>query len=54
VQDEHKAMVQALADGNSEELARQIVLHIDGGQTGLHRAWENSAEDMRTYWAERS
>ncbi len=54
VQDEHKAMVQALADGNSEELARQIVLHIDGGQTGLHRAWENSAEDMRTYWAERT
>jgi DNA-binding GntR family transcriptional regulator len=54
VQDEHKAMVQALADGDSDALARHILDHIEGGQTGLHRAWENSREDMRTYWAARS
>ncbi|WP_139347953.1 GntR family transcriptional regulator [Nocardia donostiensis] len=50
VQDEHKAMVQALADGDADALAGHIVAHIDGGQTGLHRAWENSADEMRMYW----
>ncbi|MFC8046411.1 GntR family transcriptional regulator [Nocardia sp. NPDC057353] len=50
VQHEHKAMVQALADGDAEALAAQIVAHIDGGQTGLHRAWEHSSEEMRLYW----
>ncbi|MEN0135633.1 MAG: GntR family transcriptional regulator [Rhodococcus sp. (in: high G+C Gram-positive bacteria)] len=52
VQDEHKAMVQALADGDSDALARHIIAHIDGGQDGLHRAWENSGDEMRTYWSE--
>ncbi|MFC9425654.1 GntR family transcriptional regulator [Streptomyces sp. NPDC056987] len=52
VQQEHAAMVQALADGDAEELSRQIVAHIDGGQQGLHAAWENSGSDMQTYWAE--
>ncbi|WP_067666952.1 GntR family transcriptional regulator [Nocardia miyunensis] len=50
VQDEHKAMVQALADGDADALAEQILAHIDGGQTGLHHAWENSADEMRLYW----
>ncbi|WP_156060975.1 GntR family transcriptional regulator [Nocardia rhamnosiphila] len=54
VQDEHKAMVQALVDGNAEALAEQILAHIEGGQTGLHRAWENSRDEMRSYWAERT
>ncbi|GAA4078191.1 MULTISPECIES: GntR family transcriptional regulator [Actinomadura] len=52
VQCEHRAMVQALADGDVEELARQIVLHIDGGQRGLHAAWENSSPSFQSYWAE--
>ncbi|MBW8086957.1 MULTISPECIES: GntR family transcriptional regulator [Streptomyces] len=52
VQCEHSAMVRALADGDAEELARQIVAHIDGGQRGLHAAWENSSDTIRAYWAE--
>ncbi|MFJ1747712.1 GntR family transcriptional regulator [Streptomyces sp. NPDC088116] len=52
VQREHAAMVQALADGDAEELARQIVAHIDGGQQGLHAAWENSSTAIQAYWAE--
>lgn len=54
VQHEHKAMVQALVDGDAETLASQILAHIEGGQTGLHRAWENSRDEMRSYWAERA
>lgn len=50
VQREHRAMVQALIDGNAEELARQIVLHIDGGQQGLHAAWEKGATPQE-YWS---
>ncbi|WP_153414914.1 GntR family transcriptional regulator [Nocardia macrotermitis] len=50
VQDEHKAMVRALADGDADALAAQILAHIDGGQTGLHHAWEHSADEMRLYW----
>lgn len=49
VQCEHRAMVQALIDGDAEELARQIVLHIDGGQQGLHAAWANRVS-LRDYW----
>ncbi|MFI6702101.1 GntR family transcriptional regulator [Streptomyces sp. NPDC050509] len=52
VQCEHAAMVQALADGDAQELARQIVAHIDGGQRGLHAAWENSSNSPHAYWAE--
>ncbi|RDG39261.1 GntR family transcriptional regulator [Streptomyces corynorhini] len=52
VQCEHAAMVQALADGDAQELARQIVAHIDGGQHGLHAAWENSSNTIHAYWAE--
>jgi DNA-binding GntR family transcriptional regulator len=52
VQREHAAMVQALADGDTEELSRQIVAHIDGGQQGLHAAWENSSGSFQQYWAE--
>ncbi|WP_405970638.1 GntR family transcriptional regulator [Streptomyces sp. NBC_00988] len=52
VQREHAAMVQALADGDVEELARQIVAHIDGGQQGLHAAWESGSGTMQAYWAE--
>lgn len=52
VQREHAAMAQALADGDAEELARQIVVHIDGGQQGLHAAWENSTGSLQHYWAE--
>jgi len=44
VQDEHKAMVAALADGDAEELGRQIHAHIDGGQRGLRAAWYERAE----------
>ncbi|MEB8340232.1 GntR family transcriptional regulator [Streptomyces endophyticus] len=51
VQHEHAAMVQAVKDGNAEELARQIVAHIDGGQQGLHAAWENSNGALQQYWA---
>jgi DNA-binding GntR family transcriptional regulator len=50
VQDEHKAMVAALVDGNADELAQQILLHIDGGQCGLHEAWRNNAELLHDYW----
>lgn len=42
VQREHKAMVEALADGDAHALAAHIVDHIDGGQQGLHRAWGES------------
>ncbi|AKG43792.1 GntR family transcriptional regulator [Streptomyces xiamenensis] len=52
VQSEHAAMVQALADGDAAELARQITAHIDGGQQGLHTAWENSSGTIADYWAE--
>lgn len=52
VHHEHAAMVQALADGDPAELARQITAHIDGGQEGLHAAWENSSGALHAYWAE--
>lgn len=52
VQREHAAMVQALADGDAVEFARQIVAHIDGGQQGLHAAWESSGGSLQQYWAE--
>ncbi|MGS2590752.1 GntR family transcriptional regulator [Streptomyces hebeiensis] len=52
VQHEHAAMVRALAEGDAEELARQIVAHIDGGQQGLHGAWEKSSAALHAYWAE--
>lgn len=41
VQCEHHEIVDALRDGDTEHLARQIVAHIDGGQEGLHGAWAN-------------
>jgi DNA-binding GntR family transcriptional regulator len=41
VQCEHHKMVDALREGNAEDLARQIVAHIDGGQEGLRSAWAN-------------
>jgi DNA-binding GntR family transcriptional regulator len=50
VQREHRAMVQALVEGDAEELARQIVLHIDGGQQGLHGAWEKGGTPQE-YWS---
>ncbi|SNS95745.1 DNA-binding transcriptional regulator, GntR family [Rhodococcoides kyotonense] len=50
VQCEHKGMVDALSSGDATALADLILAHIEGGQTGLHRAWENSADDMNTYW----
>jgi DNA-binding GntR family transcriptional regulator len=50
VQREHRAIVQALIDGDAEELARQIVLHIDGGQQGLRAAWEKGATPAE-YWS---
>jgi DNA-binding GntR family transcriptional regulator len=50
VQREHRAMVQALIDGDAAELARQIVLHIDGGQQGLRAAWEKGATPQE-YWS---
>lgn len=50
VQCEHKGMVDALKDGDAKTLGGLILDHIEGGQTGLHRAWENSADDMNTYW----
>ncbi|MGW6659533.1 GntR family transcriptional regulator [Rhodococcus sp. NPDC055024] len=54
VQEEHKGMVQALADGDAEAFARHIVAHIDGGQQGLHRAWEQSTGAVSPYWLESS
>jgi DNA-binding GntR family transcriptional regulator len=50
VQREHRAMVQALIDGDAPELARQIVLHIDGGQQGLRAAWEKGAT-LHEFWS---
>lgn len=50
VQREHRAMVQALVGGDAAELARQIVLHIDGGQQGLHAAWQKGATPQE-YWS---
>jgi DNA-binding GntR family transcriptional regulator len=50
VQREHRAIVQALIDGDAAELARQIVLHIDGGQQGLRAAWEKGAT-LQEYWS---
>jgi DNA-binding GntR family transcriptional regulator len=50
VQREHRAMVRALVDGDADELARQIGLHIDGGQQGLRAAWQRGAA-LQEYWA---
>lgn len=52
VQEEHHAMVAALVAGDAEELSRQIVLHIDGGQQGLHAAWSRSGHNLHAFWAQ--
>ncbi len=48
VQDEHKAMVAALAEGDARALAEQINAHIDGGQRGLRDAWHVRADHSKS------
>lgn len=53
VQDEHRGMVQALADGDADELGRLVLAHINGGQEGLHAAWSADRGELSAFWAAR-